>query len=133
MMCSRIAVMYAGQIVEEGKTEDIMKKPIHPYTRALLSAANPHAVKVDRISTINGQPPFLLNPASTCRFADRCEHCTKKCLERNTQMYVGSSIEHLHRCSLAAEENEENEQFTADGAEKGSAGAFGTKERKATV
>ena len=133
MMCSRIAVMYAGQIVEEGKTGDIMNKPIHPYTKALLSAANPHAVKVDRISTINGQPPFLLNPSDSCRFAERCEHCTKKCLEKSTQMYVGSSIEHLHRCSLMAEENGENEECTADRAEKRRNEAFGTEERKAAV
>ena len=126
MMCSRIAVMYAGQIIEEGRTEEIMKNPVHPYTKALLEAANPQAKKVERISTIEGQPPFLLNPPSTCRFADRCEHCTRRCMNQDTQIYtVGGG--HSHRCIIAAEENIQNES------DKGKIKAFRTGERKAAI
>jgi len=81
LMCSRIAVMYAGRIVEEASIGEIMGNPLHPYTEALLKAANPLAEKMDRIYSIDGQPPFLLNPSKTCRFADRCAYCTKQCRE----------------------------------------------------
>jgi oligopeptide/dipeptide ABC transporter ATP-binding protein len=79
LMCSRVGVMYAGQIVEEASMRELMEAPHHPYTEALLKAANPLVQKVERSHTIPGQPPFLLNPLPTCRFADRCTYCTEQC------------------------------------------------------
>jgi oligopeptide/dipeptide ABC transporter ATP-binding protein len=79
LMCDRVAVMYAGRIVELGTVKTIMEAPKHPYTEALLRASNPLAKKTDRIYSIDGQPPFLLNPPKTCRFADRCAYCSDQC------------------------------------------------------
>ena len=108
MMCDRIAVMYAGQVVEEGNTEDVLRRPCHPYTKALLAAANPQAIKVDRITTIEGQPPFLLNPGVSCRFAERCGNCRQQCIQKATQMYPTNVNGHMHRCIIAAEENKKD-------------------------
>lgn len=81
MMCDRIAVMYAGRIVEEGTVRQLIESPRHPYTKALLSSANLSAKKMDYIEPIKGQPPSLLNVSDTCLFAPRCAECDKKCHE----------------------------------------------------
>ncbi|RBO53142.1 dipeptide ABC transporter ATP-binding protein DppD [Rhodovulum sp. BSW8] len=68
----RIAVMYAGQIVEEGTTREIIKDPRHPYTRGLL-AANLHDVaRGERLAAIPGAPPALETRPASCSFAPRC-------------------------------------------------------------
>jgi oligopeptide/dipeptide ABC transporter ATP-binding protein len=72
-IADRVAVMYAGQIVEIGRTEDIFGNPLHPYTKALISAAptaDP-AVKVQRI-VLEGEVPSSIHPPSGCRFHPRC-------------------------------------------------------------
>ena len=72
-----VAVMYAGQIVEQSAAEDLFDRPEHPYTEALL-AAMPHVTDGDarrgRLATIPGQPPDLLRLPSGCRFAERCAY-----------------------------------------------------------
>lgn len=71
----RVAVMYLGQIVEIGPTEELLTRPRHPYTQALISAApepNP-AVKVERI-ILPGEPPDPSHPPTGCRFHPRCFH-----------------------------------------------------------
>jgi len=72
-IADRVAVMYAGQIVEIGRTEDIFGNPLHPYTQALISAAptaDP-AIKVQRI-VLEGEVPSAIHPPSGCRFHPRC-------------------------------------------------------------
>ncbi len=72
-IADRVAVMYAGQIVEVGRTEDIFANPLHPYTKALISAA-PSAdpsLKVQRI-VLQGEVPSAIHPPSGCRFHPRC-------------------------------------------------------------
>lgn len=72
-ICDRVGVMYLGELVEIGETEDIFTNPQHPYTRALLSAVpdpNPHHDR-DRI-LLEGTPPSPANPPSGCRFHTRC-------------------------------------------------------------
>jgi oligopeptide/dipeptide ABC transporter ATP-binding protein len=101
LMCSRIAVMYAGRIVEMGPLQTLMENPEHPYTEALLKASNPLAEKVDRIYAIDGQPPFLLNPPASCRFADRCSFCTEKC-RQETPPGIGEKNGHYVECWRAA-------------------------------
>ena len=81
MMCDRIAVMYAGRIVEEGNVKDLIENPKHPYTKALLSTANLSAKKMDYIEPIKGQPPALYDVSDKCMFAPRCEVCDKRCLK----------------------------------------------------
>jgi len=75
----RIAVMYAGEIVEEGTTREIMADPRHPYTRGLL-AANLHDVpRGQRLASIPGSPPALENRPSGCSFAPRCPVARPEC------------------------------------------------------
>jgi oligopeptide/dipeptide ABC transporter ATP-binding protein len=97
LMCSRIAVMYAGRIVEMAPLKILMEEPKHPYTQALLRASNPLAKKMERIYSINGQPPFLLNPAAACRFADRCSYCTEQC-RQEAPPQTGKGGEHYVEC-----------------------------------
>ena len=72
-MCSRIAVMYLGKIVEMGETEDILRNPVHPYTKALLSAVpvpDPGATRA--LPNIEGSVSVPVDPPPRCRFYDRC-------------------------------------------------------------
>ena len=78
-MCDRIAVMYAGRVVESGKVRQIYHAPSHPYTQALLASIPRLGQSRNRLSSIGGQPPSLLNPPKGCRFAARCAHRMAKC------------------------------------------------------
>ena len=71
-MCDRVAVMYAGQIVESGTTRDIFTQPRHPYTIALLSCLPTLTRGREPLTTIEGQPPDLANLPPGCSFAPRC-------------------------------------------------------------
>ncbi len=75
----RIAVMYAGAIVETGTARQVIKNPRHPYTRGLLAANLHGAVKGERLDAIPGAPPALHEPPTTCSFAPRCAHATVAC------------------------------------------------------
>jgi oligopeptide/dipeptide ABC transporter ATP-binding protein len=71
-MCDRVAVMYAGRIVEAGNVRDIFDRPLHPYTTALVNSVPKADERVDRLYSIEGQPPSLLNIPSRCAFYERC-------------------------------------------------------------
>jgi oligopeptide transport system ATP-binding protein len=78
----RVAVMYAGKVVETGTTADIFYRNAHPYTKALLkSLPSPDTTKQEELTAIPGTPPDLLAPPPGCGFAARCEHCMKICQE----------------------------------------------------
>lgn len=79
MMCDRINVMYAGQVVESGARDEVLRSPTHPYTTALLAAAPRIGAKVHRLPSISGHPPLLLAPLPTgCRFGPRCPHADQR-------------------------------------------------------
>ncbi len=78
-LCDRVAVMYAGRIVEIGDARDIFKRPAHPYTQGLLQSIPKIGQRQKRLYAIPGQPPSLFNPPKGCRFADRCPHRMPKC------------------------------------------------------
>ena len=78
-MADRVAVMYAGKIVELADVFTIFKKPIHPYTRGLLKAVPNPLVKIERLEAIPGTVPSLINPPSGCRFNPRCNQATEIC------------------------------------------------------
>jgi len=79
-VADRIAVMYAGRIVESGATRDIIRAPLHPYTRGLLrSRAEGSMAKGARLATIPGSPPDLADLPAGCAFAQRCELATERC------------------------------------------------------
>ncbi|HEU24051.1 MAG: ABC transporter ATP-binding protein [Mesoaciditoga sp.] len=73
-IADRIMIMYAGHVVEIGNTEDIVSKPLHPYTKLLISSLPKMGIQFSqkRLKGIPGYPPNLLNPPTGCRFYDRC-------------------------------------------------------------
>jgi len=71
-MCERVAVMYAGRVVEMGPVREIFTSPRHPYTQALLESVPRLGAKLDRLTAIEGQPPDLARLPAGCAFAARC-------------------------------------------------------------
>jgi oligopeptide/dipeptide ABC transporter ATP-binding protein len=81
-VADRVAVMYAGQIVEKASLEELFYDPRHPYTWGLLgSIARLDRPNPERLAQIPGMPPSLLDPPTGCRFAPRCPHVFDKCSE----------------------------------------------------
>jgi len=78
-MCDRVAVMYAGRIVETAPMRDLFKAPRHPYTEALMAAVPKMETAVDRLASIDGQPPSLQRLPPGCRFAPRCRYADERC------------------------------------------------------
>jgi oligopeptide/dipeptide ABC transporter ATP-binding protein len=77
-----VAVMYAGQIVEQAPAVELFDRPEHPYTEALLNALPPlegENLRHGRLAVIGGRPPDLVDPGAGCRFAPRCPHADDAC------------------------------------------------------
>ena len=99
-MCDRIAVMYAGKVVEYGTTDDIFYRPSHEYTKGLLrSIPRLDEKEKTRLVPIEGSPVDMLNPPAGCPFAPRCESCMKICL-RQMPEYTDLSDIHYSACWL---------------------------------
>ncbi len=81
-LCHRVAVMYAGKIIETASTSTIFKHPSHPYTNALIHSVPRLDQKDERLFSIEGQPPSLLNLPNGCRFAPRCPEAMDICREQ---------------------------------------------------
>jgi oligopeptide/dipeptide ABC transporter ATP-binding protein len=101
-LCHRIAVMYAGRIIETGKVRDIYRNPQHPYTQALLEAIPHLGRKRKRLAAIPGQPPNLMDLPKGCRFAPRCPKRMSVCDEYPPAAEVGDG--HVVNCWLAAKQ-----------------------------
>jgi oligopeptide/dipeptide ABC transporter ATP-binding protein len=82
MLCDRVAVMYAGKIVESGSTETILERPSHPYTQALIHSVPRLGRRVERLYQIEGQPPDLTRLPDGCSFAERCSEGVDICAKR---------------------------------------------------
>lgn len=107
--CDRIAVMYAGRIVETGTTDEVFYNPSHEYTRGLLlSVPNLNETEHKRLVPIEGLPVDLLNPPAGCPFAPRCRSCMKICLSRMPE-YTQLSETHQSACWLLDKENFEKQ------------------------
>jgi peptide/nickel transport system ATP-binding protein len=79
-MAHEVAVMYLGKIVERAKTEELFTNPLHPYTKALFSAALPSHPDIQREEIIlTGEVPSPINPPSGCRFHPRCPSAMPHC------------------------------------------------------
>jgi len=86
-LCSRVMVMYAGQIVEEGPVEQIFASPQHPYTWSLLkSIPRVDALRHERLRSIEGLAPDMSNPPSGCRFHPRCPFRIEKCFTKQPDL-----------------------------------------------
>jgi peptide/nickel transport system ATP-binding protein len=81
-MCHRVGVMYAGKILETAPTREIFKAPQHPYTSALINSVPLLDRKTERLYSIEGQPPSLLNLPPGCRFAPRCSVARDTCRQQ---------------------------------------------------
>ncbi|MEH6456527.1 MAG: ABC transporter ATP-binding protein [Cocleimonas sp.] len=107
-LCDRIAVMYAGRIVEMGTVDEIFKHPKHPYTQALLQATPQHSSQdkkqSSRMQAIDGSPPDPLNLPQGCAFNPRCTQVMDNCLEGQPPLKT-SEDGHQYRCFLEVSEN----------------------------
>jgi len=100
-VCNRVAVMYAGKIVELGPVREVFRNPMHPYTRGLMKCLPIGTKRKRQLYAIPGQPPNLTNPPPGCRFHPRCPYTMEKCRKEEPPLtkvgpnhYVAC---HLHR------------------------------------
>jgi oligopeptide/dipeptide ABC transporter ATP-binding protein len=99
--CDRIAVMYAGSVVEEGPVGDVLNRPRHPYTIALYQCL-PHGRSASELQTIPGTVPDLIDPPMGCRFHPRCSHVMEMCPTTKPQP-IRVAERHRVACFWAAE------------------------------
>jgi oligopeptide/dipeptide ABC transporter ATP-binding protein len=82
-MCDKVAVMYAGRMVESGPVRQIFNRPAHPYTEALLRSIPRLTDKRDRLTAIEGQPPDMTSPPTGCAFHPRCPKAIERCQDQD--------------------------------------------------
>ena len=102
-VADRVAVMYAGRIIEHAPTDDIFSHPQHPYTEALLGSLpslEDDVEEGERLESIPGLPPDLINPPSGCRFNPRCKYRTSICTDRFPPLIapIDGDAEHVAAC-----------------------------------
>jgi peptide/nickel transport system ATP-binding protein len=98
--CEKIAIMYAGRIVEYGDAESVFKEPLHPYTQGLLKAFPSIKGERTRLTSIPGQPPDLLRPPPACRFNPRCPYVMDICKKVDPPLEKSGRGDHLVACHL---------------------------------
>jgi oligopeptide transport system ATP-binding protein len=97
-MCDRINVMYAGRMVETATVDELFEEPRMPYAWGLLdSLPRLDDVRGDRLRTIEGLPPLLIDPPDRCRFEPRCRFARDICREKEPELTERSAL-HLARC-----------------------------------
>ncbi len=111
--CGRIAVMYAGRIVEEGTTDQIVENPQHPYTQGLLSCRPIISVRDHRVLPIPGNVPDLAELPEGCAFAPRCPYNSPIC-EQGPIPMVATSVGSLSRCLVHIDYHRESEWQWSD-------------------
>ncbi|MBR2547133.1 MAG: ABC transporter ATP-binding protein [Eubacterium sp.] len=111
-MADRVAVMYAGKIVEMGGVFDIFDRPLHPYTRLLMKALPTITKKEGRLETIPGTVPDLSKEIKGCRFAERCPYGKDICREHAPEI---KDIEEGHSCACWLLDDEHEETVNSAG------------------
>jgi oligopeptide/dipeptide ABC transporter ATP-binding protein len=96
-MCDRVAVMYAGKIVEVAETEELFEKPLHPYTQGLMMCLPKVDKWQDRLYSIDGTVPNLVDAPVGCYFYNRCKQANKQCLTEKPKL-CGEENNHLVAC-----------------------------------
>jgi len=86
--CDRVAVMYAGKIMEESDTVSLYKNPLHPYSKALIGAYPSLKGERKQLKSIPGAPPSLIDPPQGCRFAPRCERVQSICSKEEPRVHT---------------------------------------------
>ena len=107
-MCDRVAVMYAGRIVESADVRSLFNKPSHPYTQALINSV-PQMDRTDRLFSIDGQPPALWDLPEGCRFAERCEHARPQCRQEYPAVFPAGE-DHVASCWMLDQSWSNSEQ-----------------------
>ncbi len=116
-IADRIAVMYAGRVVEFGDKRDLFYDPQHPYTWGLLgSIPRLDRPKQDRLHSIEGMPPSLITLPEGCRFRPRCPHAFDKCKQEPDLVARVEGKRHLDRCWLDVETKRAVREKTIQGA-----------------
>ncbi|SDJ10781.1 ABC transporter ATP-binding protein [Salimicrobium halophilum] len=115
-LCDRVAVMYAGKIVEEGTVADIFDNPQHPYTQGLIHSL-PKPGSRERLKPIEGQPPNLHNLPEGCRFQDRCPFVMDVCREKQPELVPADKQDHQAACWLMGEEENDGDGRTGESEE----------------
>ncbi|MEV0971846.1 ABC transporter ATP-binding protein [Microtetraspora glauca] len=95
--CDRLLVMYAGELVEQGETENVLRRPLHPYVRALQRCTPEHAIAAGGLYSLPGRVPQAGEVRTGCRFAARCELRTAECDETHPTLDAYAPG-HLVRC-----------------------------------
>ena len=85
-VCDRVAIMYAGEIVEKAETRQLFDNPMHPYTEGLMASIPDIDQEVDRLQTLEGLVPSLYDMPSGCRFGPRCKYYTEECGKNHSQL-----------------------------------------------
>jgi len=85
-VCDRVAVMYAGRVVEVGTTQRVLRAPLHPYTQGLLAAVPSAGHRRGALVAIEGTVPELIDPDPACRFAGRCPYTAPECTRRDPHL-----------------------------------------------
>lgn len=99
-LCNRVAVMYAGEVVETGATTQVLRNPAHPYTRALIGALPDDKDPAQPLLAIGGEVPDLRQRPAGCVFAPRCEHAIPLCQEAAPVLEpVTQTVESSHRAA----------------------------------
>ncbi|HKH94857.1 MAG TPA: ABC transporter ATP-binding protein [Gemmatimonadaceae bacterium] len=120
--CSRVIVMYAGEIVEEASTTDLFARAHHPYTEGLLGAMPRVGGGQDRLATIPGTVPPPTNWPDGCRFRDRCPYSWERCEAEHPPLYqIGGG--HTSRCHLADEPERRQHPHPPLAAQRGASAA----------
>lgn len=101
-MADRVAVMYAGQIVEQAEVSELFENPLHPYTQGLIGSIPIIGKEKDLLEVIPGSVPNLVNLPPGCRFAPRCQVCMEICTEKDPVL-INTSKNHSVQCWLHAE------------------------------
>jgi len=99
-VCEKVAIMYAGHLVEYGSIEAIFKEPLHPYTQGLLGAFPGIKGERRKLTSIPGQPPDLLAPPAACRFHPRCPYVMDICKKEKPLLEKAGSGDHYVACYL---------------------------------
>ena len=99
-MCDKVAVMYAGRMVESGPVRQIFNRPAHPYTEALLRSIPRLTDRRQRLTAIEGQPPDMTSPPSGCAFHPRCPKAIERCQEQDPPTFEVAADQRA-RCWLA--------------------------------
>ena len=107
-MCDRVAVMYAGRIIESADVHSLFNKPTHPYTQALINSV-PQMDRTDRLFSIDGQPPALWDLPEGCRFAERCEHARPQCRQEYPGVFPAGE-DHVASCWMLDQSWSNSEQ-----------------------